>query len=203
MGRAVAPRRMGIFGGTFDPPHLGHLALADWAREALALDRVVFVPAARPPHKRGRRMSPAVHRVAMTRLAVRGNRAFGVSTLEVRRDGPSYTVDTLRVLTRAHGGAALWLLMGEDSLREFPTWHAPGEILELARLAVAGRPGERAPRRLAPAARRRVVWLHNPELQISSSTIRDRMRSGRSVRYLVPDAVVRYAETHGLYRRPR
>lgn len=196
-------RRIGVFGGTFDPPHVGHLALAEWAREALALERVIFVPAARPPHKRGKRMSPAVDRVAMTRLAVRGNPAFTVSTLEVRRTGPSYTVDTLRALARAHPPATLWLLMGEDSLHEFHTWHAPDRILELARLAVAGRPGARAPRRVARLAPGRVTWLRNPELQISSSVIRARARAGRSVRYWVPDAVARYFAAHRLYAGTR
>jgi len=156
-------RRIGVFGGTFDPPHVGHLALAEWAREALRLDRVIFMPAARPPHKRRRRVTPADDRVAMTRLAVRGNRHFRVSTLEVRRTGPSYTVDTLRALRKAHPRASFWLLIGEDSLAEFHTWHAPGEILALARLAVAGRPGARTSRRLPRGA---VVWLRNPELQI-------------------------------------
>ena len=196
-------RRIGVFGGTFDPPHVGHLALAEWAREALDLDRVLFVPAARPPHKRGKRMSPAGDRLAMTRLAVRGNRAFAVSAIEVRRTGPSYTVDTLRALARAHPGAAFWLLMGEDSLREFHTWHAPEAILELARLAVAARPGVRASRGPARFPRGRVVWLRNPELPISSSEIRRRARAGRSVRYWVPDAVARYLAAHRIYARTR
>jgi nicotinate-nucleotide adenylyltransferase len=137
----------------------------------------------------------------MTRLAVRGNRAFAVSTLEARRTGPSYTVDTLRALQRAHPRAALYLLIGEDSLREFRTWHAPDEILRLARLAVAGRPGARAARPRPRRTRGRIVWLRNPELQISSSGIRARARAGRSVRYFVPDAVARYIAARGLYAR--
>lgn len=193
-------RRIGVFGGTFDPPHIGHLALAEWAREALRLERVIFMPAARPPHKRHRRLSPAADRVAMTRRAVRGNPHFTVSTIEVRRTGPSYTVDTLRALRRAHPRAGFWLLMGEDSLREFHTWHAPEEILALATLAVAGRPGPSARRR---APRGRVVWLRNPEWPVSSSDLRERVRAGRSVRYWVPDAVARYVADHGLYARRR
>jgi len=194
-------RRIGVFGGTFDPPHVGHLALAEWAREALRLDRVIFMPAARPPHKRRRRLSPAGDRVAMTRLATRGNPHFSVSTLEARRTGPSYTVDTLRALKRSHPGASFWLLMGEDSLREFPTWHAPEGILTLAKLAVAGRPGPRpgTPRHRWP--RGAVVWLGNPGLEISSSTLRARARAGRSVRYFVPDAVARYIASRRLYTR--
>ncbi len=194
-------RRIGVFGGTFDPPHVGHLALAEWARDELRLDRVLFVPAARPPHKRHRRISAAADRVAMTRRAVRGNAGFGVSTIEVRRRGPSYTVDTLRALSRRHPGAALFLLVGEDSLREFHTWHAPEEILRIAKLVVAGRPGARARRGLVPRAR--IVRLGNPVLDVSSSTLRRRARSGRSVRYFVPDAVARYITAHRLYARTR
>jgi nicotinate-nucleotide adenylyltransferase len=194
-------RRIGIFGGTFDPPHVAHLALAEWAREQLRLDRVVFVPAARPPHKERRRITAATARVAMTRLAVRGNRAFKVSTIEVRRKGPSYTVDTVRAMHRAYPDAMLYLVVGEDSLREFHTWHAPDAILALARLAVADRPGSRV--RAAAKHAHRVVRIRNPELQISSSAIRARARRGRSVRYLVPDAVARYIERHRLYSGDR
>jgi nicotinate-nucleotide adenylyltransferase len=192
-------RRIGVFGGTFDPPHVAHLALAEWARVALRLDCVIFMPAARPPHKRHLRITSADDRVAMTRAAVRGNPVFRVSTLEVRRRGPSYTVDTVRALRRMHPGASFYLLIGEDSLREFHTWHEPDEILKLARLAVAGRPGARG--RGGPAEGRRVVMLRNPVLQLSSSEIRARVRSGKSVRYLVPDAVVRHIEKRGLYTR--
>ena len=195
--------RIGLFGGTFDPPHAGHLALAECAHEQLRLDRVLFVPAGTPPHKRGQPVSSAAARVAMTRLAVRGNPAFRVSTLEVRRRGPSLTLDTLRHLRLAFPGARLYLLMGADSLDEFRTWHEPGAIAALATLAVARRPGGvragRRPRGGAPRARR-VVWLDNPGLELSSSDIRARVRAGRSVRYLVPDAVAAYLARHRLYR---
>jgi nicotinate-nucleotide adenylyltransferase len=191
--------RIGLFGGTFDPPHLGHLALAECARERLRLDRVLFVPAGTPPHKRGRRVSGAAARVAMTRLAVRGNPAFEVSLLEVRRRGPSLTLDTLRELHRSFPGARLFLLMGADSLDDFRTWHEPDAIAALATLAVARRPdGARAGGRAARSPR--VVWLDNPGLELSSSGIRARVRAGRSVRYLVPDAVAAYVARHRLYR---
>lgn len=201
-------RRIGLFGGTFDPPHVGHLTLAECAREQLRLERVVFMPAGTPPHKRGRVTTPAAARVAMTRLAVHGNRGFKVSTFEARRGGPSFTVDTLRALRRAHPRAALWLVVGADSLEEFHTWREPDAILALARLAVAPRPGA-APRRRGahgPARRRGgrpaaadVTWLDHPPLEVSSSAVRARARAGRSIRYLVPDAVARYAERHRLY----
>lgn len=189
--------RLGVFGGTFDPPHVGHLALAEWAREALDLDRVVFVPAGSPPHKRRADLSSAADRVALVRAAVRGHDAFEVSTVETRRRGPSYTADTLRQLRERHPGARLFLLIGADSLADFENWREPDAIAAIATLAVALRPG--APR---PAVRhaRRVEWLDNPGLEVSSSAVRARVRAGRSVRYLVPDAVARLIERRGLYR---
>lgn len=194
-------RRVGLFGGSFDPPHLGHLALAEWAREALALDRVVFMPAGSPPHKTRRTLSPVRHRLAMIRLAVRGNPAFVVSALEARRSGPSYTVDTLRLLKLAHPGARLYLLMGADSLAEFETWHEPAAIRTLATLVVATRPA--APPGQAARGARGVRWLDNPPLGVSSSGIRARARRGLSLRYLVPEAVAGYVARHRLYRGRR
>jgi nicotinate-nucleotide adenylyltransferase len=194
-------RRLGIFGGTFDPPHVGHLALAEWAREELKLDRVLFVPTGTPPHKRAARTG-AAHRLAMTRRAIRGNSAFTVSTMEVRREGPSFTADTVAAVARAHPGAELWLLLGADMYATFDSWVRPGEIAALAALAVAPRPGAEAPRASRAAARGRGVrWLTNPALEVSSSAVRERARRGASLRYLVPDAVARYLATHRLYRK--
>lgn len=201
-------RRIGLFGGTFDPPHFGHLVLAEWARVRLRLDRVVFVPAGTPPHKRGRPLTDAALRLALTRLAVRGNPAFTVSGFEARRAGPSFTVDTLRHFHTRQPGARFYLLMGADSLADFPNWHEPAEIARLATLVVAARPGPEGPapgsrsHQLVPArARDRVVMLDNPIVAISSSALRARARAGRSLRYLVPDAVAAYTARHGLYRR--
>ena len=197
---ATGLRRLGVFGGTFDPPHVGHLALAEWAREALALDRVLFVPAGAPPHKRGHR-TPAAARVAMTRAAVRGNAAFRVSTLEARRPGPSYTIDTLRALAARHRGAELWLIVGADMYASMGTWREARAIARLARIAVASRPGAARPARAAWArAGQAITWLANPAFEVSSSAVRSRTRSGHSVRYLVPDAVARYIAAHRLYR---
>jgi nicotinate-nucleotide adenylyltransferase len=198
-GRARGPERIGVFGGTFDPPHLGHLALAEWAREALPLDRVLFVPAGAPPHKRGAR-TPVAHRLAMTRLAIRDSAAFAVSTLETRRRGPSYTVDTLRALAAAHPGAHLTLLVGADMFATLGSWREIGAIARLARIAVAARPGVRRVRAGAWArGGRGVRWLANPGLEVASSAVRARARAGRSVRFLVPDAVARYIARHRLY----
>lgn len=198
-GRAPQVRRLGIFGGTFDPPHVGHLALAECAREALRLDRVLFVPAGTPPHKAAARAS-AAHRLAMVRRAVRGNPAFAVSTIETRRRGPSYTADTVAALAAAHPGAELWLLMGADMYATFDAWVRPDEIAARAALAVALRPGAKAPRASRAATRGRGVrWLANAEFDVSSSALRALARAGRSLRYLVPDAVARYAAAHRLY----
>jgi len=192
--------RIGVFGGTFDPPHLGHLALAEWARESLALDRVLFVPAGAPPHKQAPRAAVAT-RVALVRAAVRGNPAFGVCTLEARRAGPSYTVDTLRALAGEHPGAELWLLVGADMFETMSTWRDIRGIVRLARIGVALRPGSAAAVR--PAWARGGLGLRalaNPALEISSSGVRARARAGRSLRYLVPDAVARLVAARGLYR---
>ncbi len=198
-GRRAGPR-LGVFGGSFDPPHFAHLALAEWARTELRLDRVLFVPAGRPPHKLRGPRSPAKHRLAMTRLAVRGNPAFTVCTLEARRPGASYTADTLRALVAATPRARWHLLMGADMFATFDTWREPDEIARRAVLVVALRPGARAPRRSRWArAGRGVVWLTNPGLELSSSALRKRAASGLGLRYLVPDAVARYVERHGLY----
>ena len=192
--------RIGIFGGTFDPPHFGHLALAEWARAELGLDRVLFVPAGRPPHKTRTTSSSAAHRLAMTRLAVRGNAAFRVEPLETRRRGPSFTADTVRALAARWPAAKLHLLLGEDMYATFDTWREPEAIAERAVLAVALRPGARVPRPVRAAAQGRgTVWLRNPGLEISSSVLRVRARRGLSLRYLVPDAVARYIARHALY----
>ncbi len=196
-------RRIGVFGGTFDPPHVGHLALAERARDELGLDRVLFVTAARPPHKSAPPLSRVAHRYAMTRLAVRGFKAFEACNLELLRRGPSYTVDTLRALHRAHPNAAFWLLIGEDSLRGFPTWKHPADILELAQLAIAPRsPGtqrKRSTPRSPLALKHRMTWLSGPVLEVSSSDLRARAHRGASLSVLVPEPVVLYVRRHGLY----
>jgi nicotinate-nucleotide adenylyltransferase len=198
--RAGSRPRIGLLGGTFDPPHLGHLLLAEAAREALALDRVVFVPARIPPHKRGRRVTPPATRLALLRAALRGS-GFSVSTVELDRPGPSYTVDTLERIAARGVPAELFLLVGADSLADLPTWRAPERILALARLVVAARPGAAAPPRLARGLARRIVALGNPAVAIASSDLRARVAAGRSIRYLVPPAVERAIARLGLYRR--
>lgn len=192
--------RIGVFGGTFDPPHLGHLLLAEAARDRLALDKVLFVPARVPPHKRARRVTPAATRLALLRAALAGT-GFSVSTLELDRPGPSYTVDTLERLGARHPRARFWLLVGADSLAELPTWRDPERILALAILAVADRPGAASPPTSLRRHARRVIHLGNSPVQIASSDVRRRVARGRSIRFLVPPAVERRVRALGLYRR--
>ena len=197
------PRRLGVFGGTFDPPHVGHLALAECAREQLELERVVFVPAADPPHKQGRAKTPFAQRLTMTRLAVRGHAGFSVSDLEARRPGPSYTVETLRAMRRRYPRHELVLLLGADSLADLPGWRDPKTIVGLAHIAVAPRPmraerGRPRPRGLGA----RVTRIDAPRLELSSSDLRARAKRGESLRYLVPDAVAAFVKRRGLYREP-
>jgi nicotinate-nucleotide adenylyltransferase len=205
-------RRVGILGGTFDPVHYGHLVIAEQVREALALDRVLFVPAARPPHKLDEPLTPAADRVAMVALAIAGNPAFVMSEIELVRDGPSYTVDTLTELAdeAARQGVArdLYFILSVEALAGIATWHESARLFELARLAVVPRPGDPLPdesrlREMLPGG---ALWLSRVEcvetvpLAHSASDVRERAAAGRSIRYLVPPAVEAYIREHRLYR---
>jgi nicotinate-nucleotide adenylyltransferase len=197
--------RLGVLGGTFDPPHVGHLILAEEARTRLQLDRVLFVPAGDPWRKAGQEITPAEHRVGMVRLLLASDPYFEVSTLEVERRGPSYTVDTLEALHREHGpGLELYFILGEDALHDLPNWKEPARIVSLAWLAVAPRVAERGWPRAAleaavPGLSERVVPLPMPTIDISSTALRERARAGLGLRYLVPLAVEEYIRRHGLY----
>jgi nicotinate-nucleotide adenylyltransferase len=196
-------RRVGIFGGTFDPIHLGHLHIADGLREKLGLDQIIWVVAGKPPHKRGQIVSDDDDRVAMVRLAVRDRPGHIVSRVEVDRPGPSYTADTLETLTAEMDPARYFFLMGEDSLRDFPTWRNPERILELADLGVVGRPGiDTDLARLTaelPSLAGKVHLASLAELPYSSSEIRQRVASGRPIDDLTVEPVVQYIRDHGLY----
>jgi len=198
----------GVFGGTFDPIHLAHLAVAEAARDAFGLRRVLFIPAAQPPHKPGRDISPVEDRLAMVEAAVEGNPAFEISRLEIERSGPSYTVDTLTALCEAAPGDRLALILSAESYSEFGSWHEPRRILDLAALIVAPRVGyaDADPDLIArqfPEARVTVAFMDGPRIRLSASEIRQRAADGRSVRYLVPDAVAAYIGDHDLYQHHR
>jgi nicotinate-nucleotide adenylyltransferase len=189
--------RVAVFGGTFDPVHLGHLIVAEQCREQAKLDEVWFVPAARPPHKQREDLTPFDKRVEMLELAIAGQPAFRVNEIESQRPGPSYTVDTLEELARQT--AADWfLILGSDGLADFPSWHRPQRIMELATVLAVARPGFDLPAGSVPA---RMQTVAAPLMDISSRDIRRRAAEGRSLRYLVPRAVECYIETHRPYRR--
>jgi nicotinate-nucleotide adenylyltransferase len=176
---------------------MAHLLLAEQAREQLQLDRVLLIPAGDPWRKASRRVAPSVHRLAMTRLAVQHDPGFVVDDCEVTREGPTYTADTLRELHQRYPGDELFLLLGEDALADLPFWHEPESLAENATIVVAPRGGVVLPE--LPFDPDRVVRIKMPFLDVSSTDLRDRARHGKSLRYLVPDAVAGYIQEHGVY----
>lgn len=195
--------RLGVLGGSFDPVHLGHLGLAAAAHDQAYLDRLIFVPAGYQWRKADRRMAPAGERCEMVRLAIAGNPHFGLATLEVEREGPSYSDVTLEALKEDRPDAELVFILGRDALADLPNWHAPERVLELATLAVAGRAGDGGPapsEELPGGLRGRVIWLDMPPVNVSATDVRERVRAGRSIEGLVPDAVREYIAAENLYR---
>ena len=192
-----ALKRIGIFGGSFDPPHIGHLVIAELAQRALKLDVVYFVPAYQPPHKRGSHSSTATQRLAMTRLAVRGNSMLRVSDIELRRKGISYTVETIRSFRKKFPSSQLFLIIGSDSLAQFHEWKSPAEILELASLIVYRRP--HSGRVKGGTRSSSVAFIKGPLMDISSTDIHKRIQQGKTIRYLVRDNVGSFIASKGLY----
>ncbi len=202
-----APGPIGILGGTFDPPHLAHLAVAEEARDVLGLARVLFVPAGQPWQKADRLVSPGRLRLAMVVRAIAGNPSFAADPREVDRPGPSYTAETVEEIAAETGGEP-WFILSAEALAGFHTWRDPERILARARLCVVpreGAPDVAIARFLEryPAAAGRLAALDGPRLAISSTRIRARVRAGRSIRYLVPDAVAALIAEHALYRADR
>jgi nicotinate-nucleotide adenylyltransferase len=196
--------RLGLYGGTFDPPHLGHLILAEACREACALDRVWFVVAGAPPHKPGER-TPVADRLEMVRIAVAGHPAFEVSEIEAKGPGPHYSFQTLEAIRRDRPEDELFFLIGADSLADLPTWRQPGRIATLATIVVVDRPGfDPALRAAAPdlgPAARPIRHVPAPPIGVASHDLRRRVAEGRSIRYQVPRGVEAYIAAHGLYAR--
>ena len=188
--------RIGLFGGTFDPLHTGHLIVASDAFEQLGLDRLILIPSADPPHKRGKVHGTARERLAMVRAAVRDDPRFEVDDLELRRGGASYSVETLRQMQQRQPDAELFFLVGADQMRELHSWREPHEVARLARLSVVTREGEQAPED-TPFPHRVVTVTR---IDLSATDIRRRVSEGRSVRYLVPEGVRELIEEFGLYR---
>lgn len=209
--RPVVAGSVGVLGGTFDPIHFGHLAIAEEARETLGLERILFVPARVPPHKPGRPITAVKDRVAMVALAIADNPAFELCELELHRDGPSYTVDTLDELVADARSAGrepdLTFILSAEALAGILSWREPRRILELARLAVVPRPGHDLPspewlREQFGGLEERLVILGGPHIGISGSEIREHAAAGRSIRYFVPTPVARYVADHRPYADP-
>ncbi len=193
----------GLMGGVFNPIHLGHLLAAEGAREALALDRVVFVPTGQPPHKPTADLASGADRWRMTCLAIGNHPAFVPDPLELEREGPIYTSETLAVLTRRHPDVRWHLIVGADAAAQLPTWHDAGRVVRDAALVVVTRPGFPAAldglRAWLGTAAARLHQVEAPGLAVSSSEIRERVAAGRSIRYVVPGGVAAYIADHGLY----
>ena len=191
--------RIGVFGGTFDPPHIGHLILAEQAREQVALDEVWFIPAGDPWRKAGRDVTPAPHRLAMTRLAVEGISAFQVDDCEVCARPDIHGRNAAGAAERLDEEEELFLILGEDALADIPNWHEPERLADHAYIVVAPREGAEGPEAL-PFDPLRIVRIEMPYVAVSSTDLRARARLGRSLRFFVPEAVAAYIKANGLYQ---
>ncbi len=203
----MTKRKIGVLGGTFNPIHLGHLIVAEDIREKLGLREVLFIPAGQPwlKLKEEKHVSAAEHRLAMVRLAVASNRYFKVSTMEIDRPGPSYSIDTVSELKSKLGaGAEIYFIVGPDALAKFALWKDPARLLEACHVVGIGRPGPaqtdlRALETSLPGVSHRIILIDVPQIDISSTDIRSRVSQGLSIRYLVPEAVEKYIAEHRLY----
>ena len=184
---------VGIFGGTFNPIHVGHLLLAETVREVCHLDRVLFIPTNQPPHKEAKHLLSGSTRLALIQLAIRDHHGFAASDIELQHAGPSYTIETIRTLRRQLPDATLFLLMGEDMLAV--PWKGWTELKRLCTIVAVRRPGARGAKR-----DKTIQWAQMPQVDVASSDIRRRLKAGRSIRYLVPGAVERYLRQHHCYR---
>ena len=198
--------KIGIMGGTFDPIHLGHLATAESVREIFALDEILFIPAARPPHKLTRHVTDEIHRLAMTNLATRSNKFFRVSDIELKRTGLSYTLDTMDALHKQFGATTeLFFIIGADSLADLSKWHEAKKLVERSHFIATTRSGvdvdfSATEKFFGAAASEHIHRVTTPAIEISSTEIRERVKSGRSIKYLVPEAVEEYILREELYR---
>jgi nicotinate-nucleotide adenylyltransferase len=199
--------KVGILGGTFDPIHLGHLLMAESAREILELRQVLFVPAGDPPHKQELPITPACHRQAMVELALAHNPFFELSPVDLDRSGPHYSTETVQLLQKRYDlpPELCYFIIGSDSLQDLPTWHRPAELIKICRLAVARRPGSlpdlTSLEASLPGLSDQLTWVEMPLVGISASDIRARVRAGQSIRYQVPQEVGEYIQKHQLYRK--
>lgn len=205
MSEKLVHQRVGLFGGTFDPPHVGHLILASEAQAQLELTRVLWTVTPDPPHKQDQTITPLEHRLAMVRLAIQDEPAFELSDIELNRPGPHYTVDTIKLLAEENPTAEIVPIIGGDSLNDLPTWHKPKEIVYAAHwVGVMRRPGEtpnlQALERDLPGISSKIHYVDAPLLEIASREIRNRAGTGKPFRYYLPESVYEYIEQHHLYQ---
>jgi nicotinate-nucleotide adenylyltransferase len=202
-------RRIGLFGGSFDPIHNGHLIIARAIAERVDLERVILLPSKRPPHKQAERLADADHRAEMVKLAIQGEPLFEFSDFDLAREGPSYTIDTVMHFRQRRGAEIeLCWIIGADSLSELGTWRRVGELVDACRIITAARPGSTDIQwqhfgtllNEEQIARLKAGVLETPEIDISSTDIRHRLADGRSIRYLVPESTQQYIQEHHLYR---
>ena len=195
------PHQIGLFGGTFDPVHNGHLIIAEFLRDELNLDEIWFIPAKIHPLKNNKEITPASYRLKMLELAVANNNRFRVNDVELRREGVSYTIDTLNELLQQHRDISprFYLFIGMDNVNDLYRWKEPHQVLEKSQVVAFGRPGFKPDAR-AKEYLSKIKFIHVPLLEISSTFVRERIRNGRSVRYLIPDEVNEYIEQKNLYR---
>jgi nicotinate-nucleotide adenylyltransferase len=198
--------RVGLFGGTFDPPHLGHLILASEAQSQLELTRLLWTVTPNPPHKQDQEITPLEHRLAMVKLAIEDNPAFELSDVELNRPGPHYTSDTIKLLAEQNPDAEIVPIIGGDSLNDLPTWHEPKEIIYAAHwVGVMRRPGEETNLQELeselPGLSSKIHYVEAPLLEIASSEIRSRAAKGKPFRYYLPEPVYEYIEKHHLYHQ--
>ncbi|MBC8014600.1 MAG: nicotinate-nucleotide adenylyltransferase [Sporomusaceae bacterium] len=202
-----AKRKIGIMGGTFDPIHTGHLVTAEAVRIEYGLEKVLFIPAANPPHKQHSQVTPAIHRYIMTVMATYSNPHFYASPIELERTGLSYTIDTMHTLIEQYGDKTeFYFITGADAVQDLPTWKEIDQLLDLCQFIAATRPGcicslDHVIKEFGAKGRQRIHRLPTPELEISSTDIRERVRRGRSIKYIVPESVESYIMKEGLYSR--
>ena len=198
--------KIGIFGGTFDPPHLGHLILASEALEQLKLDHLLWMMTAMPPHKVVSEITPLKQRLELTRAAIAGFSQFELSTLEIDRPGPHYSVDTVALVKKAQPDAQIYFLMGEDSLRDLPSWHEPDRMIAMCEgLGIMRRPGSEAVLKELessfPNIRQKVTWFNTPQVDISSHDIRQRIKEKRTYQFFIPEAVFNLIDEKNYYQK--
>ncbi|MEW6502403.1 MAG: nicotinate-nucleotide adenylyltransferase [Chloroflexota bacterium] len=203
----MKPQRIGIFGGTFDPPHVGHLILAAEAQDQLRLDRLLWVLTPDPPHKQDQRITPLEIRVRLLQAAIGDNRSFELCRVEMDRPGPHYAVDTVRILKDQVSSAEMFYLIGGDSLHDLPTWYQPQQLIELIDgLGVMRRPGDQVDlselEQKIPGIALKIRFIEAPLLEISARQIRQRISEGRAYRYYVPPGVYQLIEELGVYHLP-